>query len=278
MAVNRLYSTILKRGEYMTLLQDVQDNFGVDQLISAISATVTFLAFLLTFGTLIYNSRKEKREAENRSEKTLVILDFIFENYNEKIETHLKEMKKIRENTTDGISYISRTVYKSDEVEKWKETRDRTLNIFYCIDTASIDKYGQIEKRQQAVTRFEDNYIILETYRYLDSQNFIKNLIEYEENLKTSLKNQHLNITADSIAAISERIQAIKKSLKIFNLIDVKELIEITVHEKHTPDEEISTIMNKDISTFINEEREKLVTIENDLQKVIKPLSNGVIK
>ena len=58
-------------------------------------------------------------------------------------------------------------------------------------------------------------------------------------------------------------------------MIDVKELIEITVHEKHTPDEEISVIMNKDISTFIKEEREKLMTIESELQKVIKPLNNG---
>lgn len=257
------------------MIQEIKDSFGVDQLISSISATVTFLAFLLTFGTLIYNSRKEKREAENRSEKTLVILDFIFENYNEKIENHIKEMKKIRENTTDGISYISRTVYKSDEVEKWKETRDRKKDIFYCIDTANIDRFGQIEKKKLAITRFEDNYIILETCRYLESQDFIENLVEYEENLKTSLKSQHLNVTADSIASISERIQAIKKSLKTFNLIDVKELIEITVHEKHTPDEEISVIMNKDISTFIKEEREKLMTIESELQKVIKPLNNG---
>lgn len=266
----------------MILIQElkeiIREDFGIDQIISSFSATVTLLAFLTTFGILLYNSRKEKRESENRSKKTLGILDFIFENYNEEIENYLKEMKEIRENTNSGISYISKTLYKPEEVEKWKGNRDRTLNIFYCIDTSSIDKFGQIEKRKQAVTRFEDNYIILETYRYLDSQDFIKNLVEYEENLKISLKNQHLNITADSIESISERIRAIKKSLKTFNLIDVKELIEITVHEKHTPDEGISVMMRKDILTFINEEREKLVIIENELQKVIKPLSDGVIK
>lgn len=257
----------------MIFLQASQNSFWYDQGVSVVSATVTLLAFIATFGILIYNSKKEKRESEYRSKKTLHILDFIFENNNEELEEFLKHMRIIRENPIDGISQVSKDVYGLTVVEQWRETRDQSLNIFFLVDVVDINDWFYVEEEKSLSTRFENNYITLQTYTHLHSKDFVETLNRYDTELKTSLINHHLNIKSDSIEIITDRMQAIKESLKIFNSIEVKDLIEIATYEQYKTEKEIASLIKKDPFTFINEEYERLVNLENELKKVIEPLS-----
>lgn len=263
----------------MILIQElkkiIREDFGIDQIISSFSATVTLLAFLATFGILIYNSKKEKREAEERSEKTLSLLDFIFETNYDDVKYLLETMKKVRENTTNqGIHEGYRAHYKTDVIEEWKKNRNPDLDIFFIVSTKDY------HSRQLPTegTRFEKNHIILVTYEKLSLQNFNGILKDYLTYLKINLENQHLNLTSESLGKIYDRIQAIKESSEIYESIKISDLMNIADYEKNKEEKDISEILGKPPLEIIKEEHEKLTNLENELKKVLKPFSGGVIK
>lgn len=243
-------------------------NFWYDHGVSLISAIVTFLAFVLTFGTLIYNSRKEKREAEDRSKKTLSVLDFIFDNKNGEVREILKEMKYIKENADEGIHERYKSRYEPHIIEEWKKNRNRDLELFYVI---KIEDFNPLQYPSWG-TRFEKNHIVLITYEKLFKKKLEIILGYYLQELKTNLQNQHLNITSDSLEKISYKIDAIKKSLAIYKSIQHKTLKEISYHERDKTDEEIEKMYNDTPLNIINKEYEKVLNLEKELEKVVRPL------
>lgn len=257
----------------MLLLQVSDNNFWYDHGVGVASATATFLAFLLTFITLIINSRKEKEEAEDKSQKTLAVLDFIFENNNDELKGFLEQIKYIRDNTDEGVHSVYIHHYSKRAIEEWKKTRDSKANLFFHIELKDLST-GKLEVGQHARTRFENNYITLETYRYLEVNGFSSRLDNYENELKINLKNQHLNITSNSLEKISGKIHAIKESRNIFDSIRLKDLVKLAMYEPYKTEEEISEIFEEHPLDFINEDHQKVLQLEEVLQEVVKPLSD----
>lgn len=121
----------------MLLLQVSSNHFWYDHGVAVVSAAVTFLAFLLTFITLIINSRKEKEEAEDKSQKTLSVLDFIFEKNNDEVKSFLDQIKYIRENLPEEPP-LPKSIHRDSTIEEWKEAWDVNKDFRFHIDYRGI--------------------------------------------------------------------------------------------------------------------------------------------
>lgn len=256
----------------MVLLQVSDNNFWYDHGVAVVSATVTFLAFLLTFITLIINSRKEKKEAEEKSQKTLSVLDFIFENNDNDLKSFLDQIKYIRENLPKEPP-LPKNIYQHSTIEEWKEAWEENKYFRFHIDYRGM-KIPIPGMSPDIKTKFENNYIVLETYRFLKVNKFTSKLNSYQDEIKINLKNQHLNITSSSLEKISDKIHGLKESIAIFESFKVTELVGVSINEVvGKTEEEISEIVDKNVLDYINEEHEKLLKLEKILKKVVKPLN-----
>lgn len=252
-------------------------NFWYDHGVSLISAIVTFLAFVLTFGTLIYNSRKEKREAEDRSKKTLSVLDFIFESNNKELNNIIEQIEQIKKRRPEEAripGHILGYALNTEEGKEELKEKEKELASSYFIDyrgmSIVIPGIDPIVK-----TEFQHSYIVLETYRYLEKNNFILELNKYEDAIKSNLKNQHLNITSGSLEKISDRIHAIKESKSILNSMRIDELLRISMLEgSGRTKDEINEKVKENVDDYIRKDYEKVLNLERELKKVITPLNS----
>lgn len=253
----------------MILIPVIQNDFWYDHGVSLGSAIVTFLAFLLTFITLIHNSNKEKKEAENRSKKTLSVMDFIFEKNSDQLGLLMEQVESIKETRPEDSGIYGNA---SDYILDKEKREDRDL--YYYTDyrgiSVTVPGMNRIVK-----TKFQHNYIVLETYRYLEKENFILKLNQYEEEIKTNLKSQHLNITSDSLGKISDKIHAIKESKSILRSMRIKKLLQISILEViGRTENEINEQVGESVQDYIREDYEKFLKLESELKKVITPLNS----
>lgn len=257
--------------------------FGIDQIISSIAALATFSAVVVALYSLKVNSDKEKKEAQDRSEKTLSMLDFILEDSNANVRKYIKMIKVLKNERAPGYAkYLIK-----QEVD----------SIFYNephIDPYVFEiKYDEISIKfpdydPQIKTEVEKIYIILVIYQYLETRKFLDELKLYQQELKGNLENQHLNITANSLEKISKKIYGLKECKKILESIRIRELIYIAYCEKIAKndidydrikiEDAISKALKKNMYDFIEEDYKKISELEEALQEVIKPLGDGVIK
>lgn len=263
----------------MVFLTVSQSDFWYDHGVSLGSAIVTFLAFLLTFITLIYNSNKEKREAEDRSRKTLSVMDFIFESNNNELNNIIEQIERIKKRRPEEaripghiLGYALNTEEGKEELKE--ELKEEELASSYFIDyrgmSIVIPGIDPIVK-----TKFHHSYIVLETYRYLEKNNFILELNKYEDAIKSNLKNQHLNITSGSLEKISDRIHAIKESKSILNSMRIDELLRISMLEgSGRTKDEINEKVKENVDDYIRKDYEKVLNLERELKKVITPLNS----
>lgn len=277
---NNMYQSI--KNSISSIETILKSEYMYDNGAPLLGAIATFLAVIVALFTTYINSRDAREEAKVKSKKTLQVLDFILEDHTDEIKGFLNQIKFIRNHTDEGIDLTSRAKYSSDEIEEWKRTRDRKLDIGYIVghqDPGNHRRPTQNEKSgvpmlgPRVYTSFEDIYIIMGTCRYLNNHEFLLKLNEWEQDLKTSLKNQHLNITSDSLEIISDRIHEIKKSRDIFNSLEYNELRDIVRDEWEITEEQISEKLGQSLLEFISEENKKMIDLEEELKKLVRPLA-----
>lgn len=257
--------------------------FGIDQIISSIAAMATFSAVIVALYSLKANFEKEKREAQVRSKKTLSMMDFILEDNNVKVIRHIKRIKSIKTEL--------RQKHAMRIIEKKKE------NIFpYDPPTGPFDfevEYDEMgidlpDSDPQVETEVEKIYIILALFQILKTEKFLDELKIYQQELKENLRNQHLNITSNSLEKISNKIDGLKECKEILDSIRIRELLYIAHCEKTAKkktnytrieiEDKISKALKKNMYDFIEEDYKKISELEEALQEVIKPLNSEMIK
>lgn len=266
-----------EKSELMIFLQVSQTSFGYDQFISSATTVITFLVFILTLLTLIYNSLKEKTEAKNRSQKTLSMMDFILEDSNETAKKYLKKIKYIKEEPMKHY-YSKLSLEQTEEAyQKWYDINNK--NKPFLFDTLYEGIKVEFPHYDPYVnTKIECNYVILEIFRVLKTEGFLDDLKTYRRELKENLENQHLNITSDSLEKISYKIHGLKECKRILDSIRIEKLLWAAHFEDKKTKEQIEKHLGKDMHEFIREEYRKVLELEKALEIVTKALSNGGIK
>lgn len=186
-------------------------NFLYDHGVELIAAIVTFLAFCLTFISILLNIKKDKDNEKKRNHKTLQMIDLITVNYREEFKEIINEINDIEKSPGKPI-YIADIPKYSIKIEKSKSPWNS-------------------EKHE---TPLYKSYVILSKFNYLTSETIRNHINSYDSEIKNLVSNHHLNLNNDSIDKISTKLTQLKNLKTEINELDIKSFI---VYESSYQDE-----------------------------------------
>ena|SRR5699024_9576325 len=241
-----------------------QNNFLYDHGINLATSTITLLAFLVTFGNIIYNIHKQSKEYESRNKKTLGLIDLMLESEISTAKKHLKQIKDIR--TNDWIHKLH-THPLISETDFILDTKDPTKIDFYIVPMNHIEL--PTLGKTNVETKNKNIFIIALTYVYIydnEITNFLKN---YKESLKAYVKNQHLNLNSKSLDKITTRINNLNEIIEIINSINIENIVYLSGFDT-TREQKIDLKFNEEEIQDIEAQIKNLKKLENKLNQVTK--------
>ncbi len=177
-------------------------NFFYDHGVESIAALVTFLAFSLTFISILHNNKKDKDSEIQRNYKTLQMIDLITVNYREELEKVLIEINDI-ELTLNTFDYLGGIPKYSIKFEKGKYPWNK----------------------ESYYTSLYKSYIIISKFNYLTSETMRSHINRYDSEIKNLVSNHHLNLNNDSIDKITTKLTQLKNLRTKINELDFKSFI-----------------------------------------------------
>lgn len=174
-------------------------NFLYDHGVELFAALVTFLAFSLTFISILLNNKKDKYNERKRNYKTLQMIDLITVNYREKLKEVINEINDIEKSIGTPI-YIADIPKYSIKIEKSKSPWNN-------------EKYE---------TPLYQSYVIFSKFNYLTSETMRNHINSYDSEIKNLVSNHHLNLNNDSIDKISTKLTQLKNLKTEINELDIK--------------------------------------------------------
>ncbi|MCJ1780370.1 hypothetical protein [Mammaliicoccus sciuri] len=186
-------------------------NFLYDHGVELIAAIVTFLAFCLTFISILLKIKKDKDNEKKRNHKTLQMIDLITVNYREELKEIIKKINDI-EKSLGTPSYIGDIPMYNINFEKGKSPWNN-------------------EKHE---TPLYKSYVIFSKFNYLTSETIRNHINSYDSEIKNLVSNHHLNLNNDSIDKISTKLTQLKNLKTEIYELDIKSFI---VYESSYQDE-----------------------------------------
>lgn len=198
-----IYFFIFKYKLYNIIFNFITDNFIeiIKIFIDFMAAAATVGAFLYTFKNIRDNSIKEKNDQIIKNKKTIYLIDLITEKYRE------------------DISEIINKIYEIEYSNKMKVNFDNTEFKYQIIFEDIKPPFPGVETIE---TEFEDVYIIIETYKYLNDPFIQKTIENYIKEIKQNLSSQHQNLDLNSLEKINKRLKTLNKLIKDIKMFDVK--------------------------------------------------------
>lgn len=177
-------------------------NFLYDHGVELIAAIVTFLAFCLTFISILLNNKKDKDNEKKRNLKTLQMIDLITVNYREELKEITKKINDI-DKSLGTPSYIG-------DIPK------------YIIN---FEKGKSPWNNEKYETPLYKSYVIFSKFNYLTSETIRNRINSYDSEIKNLVSNHHLNLNNDSIEKISTKLTQLKNLKTEINELDIKSFI-----------------------------------------------------
>lgn len=174
-------------------------NFLYDHGVESIAALVTFLAFALTFISILNNNKKDKDNEIKRSHKTLQMIDLITEHHRKKFEVMLSKINNFDNNFVNAELLHDVPMY-----EIKFDSGHHPDKHMYRYKTPLFKSYTTFSK-----------------YDYLKSELVINCIDNYDFEIKKLVSNHHLNLNNESLDKITNKLITLKKlkfGISDFNL------------------------------------------------------------
>ncbi|BBK29356.1 hypothetical protein SAP2_25400 (plasmid) [Staphylococcus arlettae] len=254
-----IYFFISKYKLYNIIFNFITDNFIeiIKISIDFMAAAATVGAFLYTFKNIRNNSIKEKNDQIIKNKKTIYLIDLITEKYRE------------------DISEIINKIYEIRYSNKMQVNFDNTDFKYQIIFEDIKPPFPGIETIE---TEFEDVYIIIETYKYLNDPFIQETLENYIKEIKQNLSNQHQNLDLNSLEKINEKLKTLNKLIKNIKMFDVKLITMVSQSKLETstlgqkPKKTRKKVNEEWLNKVIKNQKEEIKLLINELKKAMDNL------
>lgn len=214
----------------------------------AISAIVTALAFLVTFGKLIYDGIEKKKEIKNREQKTLYMLDLVFENETQIILKNISYIDEIRTNATFH-----------------KFFKDKYFVGFHENDN---EEYSKLMIPVRSIeTLNQDIYFIATAYKYIYENKMKDSIRTYKQNIKNTVKNHHLNLSSESLDKVNRKLEILNEVIENIDSISLDDAFHLNDINIQYPDD-------NNLDESIKVELDKVKQLSDNMKEIATPFNN----